>query len=63
MSSGHTGVTRPGQTWNKPKDLSVCDREGRVCGEGGGVYTVLSSGIPDSTCGFVVHSLHNCTTS
>jgi hypothetical protein len=36
VSSGHTGVTRPGQTWNKPKDLSVCDREDRGCGEGVG---------------------------
>jgi hypothetical protein len=25
-SSGRTGDTRPGQTTNKPKDLSVCDK-------------------------------------
>ncbi len=31
-SSGHTGGTRPGQTWKKPKDLSVREREDRVCG-------------------------------
>ncbi len=35
-SSGHTRVTRPGQTHKKPEDLSVCKREDRVCGEVGG---------------------------
>jgi hypothetical protein len=33
-------VRRPGQTHKKPKDLSVCDREERGRGEGGGVYAV-----------------------
>jgi hypothetical protein len=30
----------PGQTRKKPKDLSVCEREDRGCGEGGGLYVV-----------------------
>ena len=30
--------TRPGRTWKKPKDLSVCENEERGCGEGGCVY-------------------------
>jgi hypothetical protein len=34
-SSCHTGGTRPGQTWKKPKDLSVCDREDRSRGRVG----------------------------
>ena len=34
-SSGHVGDTRPGQTHNKPKDLSVCDREERGLGRSG----------------------------
>ncbi len=33
-SGGHTGGTRPGQTWKKPKDLSEREREERGCGEG-----------------------------
>ena len=39
-SSGHTGVTRPGQTRKKPKDLSTREREDRGREEGGGVYVV-----------------------
>jgi hypothetical protein len=31
-SSGHTGGRRPGQTLQKPKDLSACDPEERGCG-------------------------------
>ncbi len=41
-SSGDTGGTRPGQTRNQPKDLSVREREEIGRGEGGGVYTVCS---------------------
>ena len=33
-SSGHTGVTTPGQTSKKPKDLSAREREERGRGEG-----------------------------
>jgi len=33
--SGRTeGGTRPGRTWKKPKDLSVCESEECGCGEG-----------------------------
>ncbi len=32
--------TRSGQTSNKPKDLSVCDREECGCWESGSVYVV-----------------------
>jgi hypothetical protein len=39
-SSGRTGDTRPGQTTNKPKEMSVCDREEYGRGEGGIVYDV-----------------------
>ena len=38
--SGNTGGTRSGQTWKKPKDLSVREREECGCGEGGGLYVV-----------------------
>ena len=40
-SSGHYGDTRPGQTWKKPKDLSVCEGEDRGCGRGEVVYPVF----------------------
>ena len=39
-TSGHTGGTKSGQTWKKPKDLSTREREECGCGEGGGVYAV-----------------------
>ncbi len=38
--SGHTGVTGPGQTRKKPKDLSVRECEERGCGGDGGMYGV-----------------------
>ena len=39
--SGHgEGVTRPGRTHKRPKDLSACGREERGRGERGGVYAV-----------------------
>jgi hypothetical protein len=38
-SSGHTGGTRPGQTCQKPKDLS--GREGEECGRGEGGLCML----------------------
>jgi hypothetical protein len=39
MNLGHTGGTRFGQTWKKPKDLSTL--EGEECGSvRGGVYVV-----------------------
>ncbi len=34
-------TSRPGRTWKKPKDLSVCESEEGGCGEGGGVYVTL----------------------
>jgi hypothetical protein len=37
-SRGHTGSTRSGQTWKKPKDLSTREREESGCVEGGDVY-------------------------
>ncbi len=42
---GHTGGTRPGQTRNKPEDLSVREREERGRGKGGGGYGRYGVGV------------------
>ena len=41
-SSGHVGGTSPGQTRNKPKDLSVREGEERGRGGVGGLYSVCT---------------------